>query len=89
MDLRKDTQTFLGKTITLDEAFVQFQYHPSKKQIRETLNNNESFSFMEVTLDQVRRLILHLDGYMATAVGDISVDIMKLGVDLHLSTIKL
>ena len=52
--------------------------------------NKRDFSFTEVTKDQVRKQILHLDGSKATpvAVGDIPVDILKLTVDVHLGTIK-
>ena len=51
LDLKKDTETFLGTTTTLDEVLEKFQYHPRIKQIRETFNNNEIFSFTEVTED--------------------------------------
>ena len=40
----------------------------------------------EVTEDQVRKEILHLDDSKATPAGDIPLDILKLTVDVHLST---
>ena len=42
LDLRRDTETFLVATITLDEVLEKFQYHPKIKQIRKTFNNNET-----------------------------------------------
>ena len=87
LDLKKDTETFLDTTITLDEVLEKFQYNPSIKRIRETFHNSEKFSFTEVTEDQVRKEILHLDGSKATPVGDILVVILNLTVDVHLSTI--
>ena len=74
LDLKKDTETFLGT-------------YSSIKQIRETFNIKEKFTFTEETEDQVRKEILHLDGSNATPVGDIAGDILKLTVDVPLSTI--
>ena len=45
---------------------------------------NEKFSFQLVTEDQVREEIMNLDGSKATPIGDISVDILKSTVDIHL-----
>ena len=55
LDLKKDTETFLDTTITLDEVLEKFQYNPSIKRIRETIHNSGKFSFTEVTEDQVRK----------------------------------
>ena len=48
---------------------------------------NEKFSFKFVTEDQVREEIMNLDGSKATAIGDISVDILKSTIDIHLPLI--
>ena len=45
---------------------------------------NEKFSFQFVTQDQVREEIMNLDGSKATPIGDITVDILKSTVDIHL-----
>ena len=45
---------------------------------------NEKLSFQLVTEDQVREEIMNLDGSKATPIGDISVDILKSTVDIHL-----
>ena len=82
--MKKDKETFLGTTIILGEVF---QYHPSIKRITETSKNNKKFSFEEVTEYQVRKKILHLDGFMATPAGDVPVDILKLAVGVLPRTI--
>ena len=87
LDLKKYTEAFLGTFITLNEAIEKFQYQPSTKRIRETSNNNEKFSFLEVTGDQIRKEILHLNGSKGNPVGHIVANILKLLVDFHLSTI--
>ena len=45
---------------------------------------NEKFSFKFVTEDLVREETMNLDGSKATPIGDISVDILKPTVDIHL-----
>ena len=45
---------------------------------------NEKFSFQLVTEDQVREEVMNLDGSKATPIGDISVDILKSNVYIHL-----
>ena len=35
LDLKKDTETFLDTTITLNEVLEKFQYNPSIKRIRD------------------------------------------------------
>ena len=87
LDLKKDTETFLGATTTSNEALEKFHYHPSIKQIRETFNNYEKFVFEEAKEDQVREEILFLDGSTTTPAGDIPIDVLKLTLDVHLSAI--
>ena len=48
---------------------------------------NEKFSFKFVTEDQVREVIMNLDSSKATPIGDISADILKSTIDIHLSFI--
>ena len=45
---------------------------------------NEKFSFKYVTKDQLRELIMNLDSSKATPIGNISVDILKSSIDIHL-----
>ena len=45
---------------------------------------NQTFSSQFVTEDQVREEIVNLDGSKVTPIGDISVGILKLTVDIHL-----
>ena len=45
---------------------------------------NKKFSFDFATEDLVRKEIINLDGSKATPIGDISVDILKAIVDIHL-----
>ena len=45
---------------------------------------DEKFSFQFVTEDQVREEIMNLDGSKAAPIGDISSDILKSIVDIHL-----
>ena len=45
---------------------------------------NKKFSFEFVTEDLVRKKIMNLDGSKATPIGDISADILKSTVDIHL-----
>ena len=45
---------------------------------------NKKFSFKFVTEDLVREEIMNLDSSKTTPIGDISVDILKSTVDIHL-----
>ena len=72
--MRKDTETFLGTSSSI-------------KQIGWTFNNKEKFSFTQETEDQVKKQMLHLDGSNANPFGDIPADLLKLTIDVHLSTI--
>ena len=45
---------------------------------------NEKVSFQFVTEDQVREVIMNLDSSKAAPIGDISVDILKSTIDIHL-----
>ena len=52
---KKNTENFFGTTLTLNKILQNFQYYPSIKRIRETFNNNEKFSFTEVTEHQLKK----------------------------------
>ena len=45
---------------------------------------NEKFSFIFMTEDQVREVIMNLDSSKDTPIGGISADILKLTIDIHL-----
>ena len=51
LNLKKDIETFLGISMTINAVLTKFHGHPSIKQIRETFNNDEDISFEEVTED--------------------------------------
>ena len=50
------------------------------------INKKSCFEFL--TEDRVREEIMNLDGSTATPIGDISVDILKSTVDIHLTFIR-
>lgn len=52
LDSKKDRESFLSTTITLDGVLEKFQYHPSIKEISKTFNNNEKYFVYEVTEDK-------------------------------------
>ena len=52
-----------------------------------TFMTNEKISFKFVREDQVRQVIMNLDSSKTTPIGDISVDILKSNIDIHLSFI--
>ena len=56
--------------------------HPSVNKTSQTFISNETFSFQFVTKDQED--IMNLNVSKATLIGDISVDILKSTVDIHL-----
>ena len=45
----------------------------------------KKFSFQQVTEEQVRQVILSIDGSKATPVWDIPADMLKVALDIHLS----
>ena len=72
LDLKKDTETFLSTTITLNEVLEKFQYHPSIKRMRDNFSNDEKlFPFTGITKDQVIKEISCSDGSKLTPIGDI------------------
>ena len=69
---------------TMEDVLDVFNSHPSTKTIRRTVKTYEKFSFQPVPKDLLREIILKLDGSKATPVGDISADMLKLIIDIHL-----
>ena len=63
----------LGETSKLMKNFL-FNAHPSVKRIRRNIETNEKFSFQQLTGDLVLKIILNLDSFKATPVGDILAD---------------
>ena len=49
----------------------------------------KKFSFQQVTEEQVRQVILSIDGSKATPVWDIPADMLKVALDIHLSLVKI
>ena len=56
---------------TLEDVLNAFNSHPSIERIRRTFKTNEKFSFQPVPENLVREIILSLDAFKATPVGDI------------------
>ena len=71
----------------INDLLEKHKHHPSVHKISQTFMTNEKFSFKFVTEDQVREVIMNLDGSRGTPIDDISVDILKSTVDIHLSFI--
>ena len=69
---------------TMEDVLDVSNSHPSTKRIRRTVKTYEKFSFQPVPKDLLREIILKLDGFKATPVGDISVDMLNLIIDIHL-----
>ena len=69
---------------TLEDVLDALNSHPSIERIRRTVKTNENFSFKPVPVDLVNEIILNLDGFKATPVGDIPADMLKFRVDKHL-----
>ena len=68
----------------INEILERHKHRPSVQKSSQIFMTNEKFSFQLVTEDQVREEIMNLDGSKATPIGDISVDILKSTVDIHL-----
>ena len=86
LDLKKDDDSSLDliNSENINDILEKHKHHPSVQEISQTFMTNEKFSFKFVTEDLVREEIMNLDGSKATPIGDISVDILKLTVDIYL-----
>ena len=72
--------------VTLNDILKKLIFHP-RIMIRKTYESNKKFSFQQVTEEHVRQVILRIDGYKATPLGDIPAEILKATLDIHLSLI--
>ena len=79
--LKKDSK---GKLNNLGDIHKAFQSHPSIEKIKKAINTTEKFFFRNVRDDELRTFIINLDDSKTTPVGDISTDMLKQTVDLHL-----
>ena len=68
----------------INDILEKHENHPCVQEISQTFMPNKKFSFKFVTEDLVREEIMNLGGSKATPIGDISVDILKSTVDIHL-----
>ena len=63
--------------VILEDIFKKVIFHLSIDKIRKTYESNKTFSFQQVTEEQMRQVISCIDGSKATPVGDIPADILK------------
>ena len=86
LDLKKHDDSSLNpiNSENLNDILEKHITHPSVQEISQTFMTNKKFSFKFVTEDLVREEIMNLDGSNATPIDDISVDILKSTVDIHL-----
>ena len=66
----------------IDIIIDRFKYHPSVLKIKEFANNDNGFSFEEVTLDEVKCEISKLKAKKATTFGSIPVKNLKETIDV-------
>ena len=69
------------------EMQAQSGNHPSVHKIRQTFMTDEKISFKIVAEDIVRKKVMNLDGSKTTPNGDVSVNILKSAIDIHLPCI--
>ena len=71
----------------MNNILKKFIFHPSIDKIRKTYECDQKFSFQQVTEERLRQVILSIDGSKGTPVGDITADMLKITLDIHLSLI--
>ena len=71
----------------MNDILQKFIFHPSIDKIRKTYECDQKFSFQQVTEERLRQVILSIDGSKGTPVGDITADMLKITLDIHLSLI--
>ena len=86
LDLKKDDDSSLNhiESENINNILENHKQHPSVHEISQTFMTNEKFSFQSVAEDQVKEEVLNLDGSKATPICDISVNILKSIIDIHL-----
>ena len=89
LDLKKDDDSSLNpiNSNNINHILEKHKNHLSAHKTSQTFMTNEKVSFQFVTEDQVREVIMNLDSSKAAPIGDISVDILKSTIDIHLSFI--
>ena len=81
LELKKDSK---GKLNNLEDFLKEIESHPSIEKTKKAINITEKFSFHHVKYDEVRKLIMNVDGSKATPVGDIHIDMLKQTIRIHL-----
>ena len=86
LHLKKDDDSSLNplNSDNTNGILEKHKHHLSVHKTRQTFMTNEKFSFQFVTEDQLKKEIMNLNGSKATPIGNISVDIWKSTVDIHL-----
>ena len=85
LDLKKDDDSLNSiNSKNINDILEKHKHHPSVQVINRAFMTNEKFSFKFVTEDLVREDVMNLDGSKATPIGDISFDVLKSTVDIHL-----
>ena len=85
LDLKKDDDSPLNPISSENiNDLEKLKNYPSVHKISQTFMTNEKRSFKFMTEDQVREVIMNIDSSKATPIGDISVDILKSTIDIHL-----
>ena len=69
------------------KSFTSLKPLPTVDKMRQTFMTDEMFPFKIVTEDIVRKETVNLDGSKTTPDGDISVNILKSTVDIHLPSV--
>ena len=89
LDLKKDDDSSLNpiNSENTNDTLEKHKNNPSVQKISQTFMTNERFPFKFLTDDQVREVIMNLYSSKATPIGDLSVDILKSTLDIHLSFI--
>ena len=89
LDLKKDDDSSLYpiNSNNINHILEKHKSHLSAHKTSQTFMTNEKVSFQFVMEDQVREVIMNLDSSKAAPIGDISVDILKSTIDIHLSFI--
>ena len=85
MDLKKDDDFLNPINIkNIIDILEKHKNHSSVHVINRGLITNQKFSFKFVTEDLLREKIMNLGGSKATRIGDISIDVLRSTVDIHL-----
>ena len=78
LDLKRDSKNFYDTPASVHN-------HQSILKIKKSFNVTDLFSFHEITEDEIRKEISKLHVSKATAVGDITAEMLKSAIDVHVS----